>query len=130
MNVSRHALGAAVNPNPYAGTYSDIACPTSCYLLGNGLDMEILGQECWPCHNVCPSGTAWDTSSLSCSSTPATQAPPNTGCPGWCSWLPFASTLFASDCGPCSGNVGGTNPAWLIGGLVAVTAALVIALKV
>jgi hypothetical protein len=65
-------LGACSQADPYPGTFSSINCPTSCWLLGNGLDMELLGQECWPCGNTCPSGTCWDTTALACSGTPAT----------------------------------------------------------
>lgn len=120
MRLNLGALGAAaVNPNPNAGTYSDINCPTSCWLLGNGLDMSILGQECWPCHNICPSGSIWDTANNVCSGNPTATAAPNTGCPGYCSWTPFASTLFPADCGPCSDNSSATNYGlWLALGAV------------
>lgn len=75
MRVSLAALGTCAQANPNAGTYSDLNCPTSCFLLGNGLDMSMLGQECWPCHNVCPPGTCWDTGALQCSATPGTVNP-------------------------------------------------------
>ena len=75
MRVALGDLRAATQANPNAGTYYDINCPTGCYVLGNVLDMSILGQECWPCHNTCPSGTVWDTTALACSGTPATTNP-------------------------------------------------------
>lgn len=56
--------------NPYQGTYSDVNCPTRCWVLGNGLDTAILGVTCWPCHNVCPTGTIWDTKNQKCATTP------------------------------------------------------------
>src|SRR5579872_4747239 len=122
-----NGLAAAVNPNPYAGTYSDISCPTSCWLLGNGLDMSILGQECWPCHNICPTGQKWDTTALACSANPQSEAAPNTGCPSFCSWMPFATTLFPADCEPCSSNTSGTNwPMWIAIGAVAVAVVVVV----
>jgi len=61
--------------NPNGGTYSDINCPGTCYMLGNVLDMAILGNRCWPCHNVCPAGTVWDTTNLVCSANPASVNP-------------------------------------------------------
>jgi len=72
MRIGLGQLAAAFQANPDAGTYDDINCPTSCFVLGNVLDMTVLGQECWPCHNVCPAGTVWDTTNLVCSATPAT----------------------------------------------------------
>ena len=74
MRIPAHhiGLGQVAQANPNAGTYSDINCPNSCYVLGNVLDMSILGQECWPCHNVCPAGTVWDTTNLQCSANPTT----------------------------------------------------------
>jgi hypothetical protein len=109
-------LGASAN----AGTYSDPNCPFSCFVLGNGLDMAVLGSECAPCHNICPTGTVWDTTNLVCSSTPAAVNPmtpvsaagssdaTDTSCPGYCGWIPLASTLFP-ECQPCSGNVSSTS---------------------
>ena len=58
-----------------AGTYQDPNCPTSCWIFGNVLDMEILGQERWPCHNICPPGQSWDTVNLVCSGSPAATSP-------------------------------------------------------
>jgi len=125
-------LGASAN----AGTYSDPNCPFSCFVLGNGLDMAVLGNECAPCHNICPSGTAWDTTNLVCSAAPAAVNPmtplPVSGtpssdgtdsCPGYCGWIPLASTLFP-ECQPCAGTVGSTSglaiAALAIGAVVAV----------
>lgn len=68
-------LGACSQADPNAGTYDSVNCPTSCFVLGNVLDTTILGQECWPCHNVCPPGTCWDTSALQCSGTPSATNP-------------------------------------------------------
>lgn len=75
MRIARHALaglGACSQTDANPGTFSSINCPTSCFLLGNELDTAILGQECWPCGNICPSGTCWDTTALACSATPIT----------------------------------------------------------
>lgn len=68
-------LGDVAQSNPTPGTYYDLNCPNSCYLLGNVLDTSILGAECWPCHNVCPAGTVWDTAALRCSSAPGSTNP-------------------------------------------------------
>lgn len=75
MRVPRAALsglGACSQSDPNPGTFSSINCPGSCWWLGNALDTAILGQECWPCGNVCPPGTCWDTTALACSATPTT----------------------------------------------------------
>jgi hypothetical protein len=132
MMMRRHTgMGDTCNPITganCAGTYGDPNCPSSCYLLGNGLDTLLLGDECWPCHNICPSGSSWDTTQLLCldsngnpvaggtagptvSVTPTPSASPTTssatGCPGYCSWLPFSS--FSSSCSPCAANTGSTG---------------------
>jgi hypothetical protein len=126
----RNGLGSATQANPNAGTYSDLNCPTSCFVLGNVLDMSILGQECWPCHNVCPPGTVWDTSGLVCSSNPAVpnpvvpttqndQPPPT---PVDCTQV--WNQYFSDQCG-------GSSTALYVGGLaIAAIIAVVIASKV
>lgn len=68
MSYVNQGLGA-VDPN--AGTYEDPNCPFYCWSVGNLLDMELFGQNCWPCHNVCPPGQSWDTTNNVCSGTPA-----------------------------------------------------------
>jgi hypothetical protein len=74
MSYARRGMGAIAQANPYAGTYSDLNCPTSCWALGNGLD-SILGSMCWPCHNACPPGTIWDTANNACSGSPSAPNP-------------------------------------------------------
>lgn len=116
-------MGAVATSNPYPGTYSDVNCPTSCFLLGNGLDMSILGQECWPCHNLCPAGTGWDAAALACDAggfiapgLPAATGAP-AGCPGLCTSVPFYSMLNPDLCAPCA--AAGAAPdytTWIIGG--------------
>lgn len=125
--------------NPYPGSYSDVNCPTFCFLLGNGLDMAV-SQSCWPCHNICANGTAWDSTQDTCVATPGAVAgvanlvtpagttnPDGTtaaSCPGYCSWLPFASSLF-TECGPCAGAAsasGLSSTAWIGIGVAAVIA--------
>lgn len=124
---------AGLGANPYPGTYSDVNCPTKCYLAGNLLDTSLFGQDCWPCHNICPVGSVWDTANLVCSGSPEATNPQSpvpggpgsptdqSGCPGYCGWLPFASSLF-SECQPCQGQTGApsglSTSALVIGGLV------------
>ena len=115
-------VGATAPTNPYPGTYDDINCPFSCWLLGNGLDISILGQECWPCHNICPSGTGWDTSTLTCDAAGATAAANlPAGCPGLCSSVPFYSLFNPDLCSGCAAS--GSSPdytTWIIvGGILA-----------
>ena len=57
--------------NPDAGTFEDVNCPFWCWLLGNGIDTAV-SAACFPCGNVCPAGTIWDTTNYVCSATPAT----------------------------------------------------------
>ena len=118
----RRGMGAATQANANAGTYSDINCPGSCYLLGNVLDMSILGQECWPCHNVCPSGTVWDTAAMACSSNPSAPNPvtpttqdssdPATACAA-------AFGTYDPNTGVCTTITSqlGTYLPWILGGL-------------
>ena len=113
MMLASHHLGVrgfgqVAQANPQAGTYSDLNCPNSCFLLGNVLDMSILGQECWPCHNVCPAGTVWDTTALACSATPQTTNPVVPTVPQ--SALDVTLTNLQQTIG--------TIAPWLIGGLV------------
>jgi hypothetical protein len=99
-------LGQVAQANPNAGTYSDLNCPTSCFVLGNGLDMSILGQECWPCHNTCPAGTVWDTTNLQCSASPA-------------SVNPVVPVTPANPFQPFLDSIGNYLP-WVVIGLVAI----------
>jgi hypothetical protein len=122
----RVPLGALGVPNTNPGTYSDVDCPFSCFLLGNGLDNAILGNECWPCHNICPAGTVFDTTNYVCSSSPVTTNDTGGGsssCPGYCSWLPFSNIL--SQCSPCS--TGGLSST---GAMITLAAVAVIAILV
>jgi hypothetical protein len=123
MRVSRLALaglGACAQSNPSAGTYDDINCPTSCFLLGNALDMSVLGQECWPCHNVCPPGTCWDTTGMLCSATPSATNPtiPTTvndaPVPAPVDCTSTWNTMFNPQCG------GSTTALMMIGGIAIV----------
>jgi hypothetical protein len=61
------ANNCANNANP--GTFWDVNCPAYCIVGGTGL---FGGNDCWPCSNVCPSGTNFDTTNSVCSATPAT----------------------------------------------------------
>jgi hypothetical protein len=79
VSYSRIGLGSALRgfgaTSPTAGTYQDPNCPFSCWALGNILDMQVLGQQCWPCHNVCPPGQGWDLNNLVCSGSPSATNP-------------------------------------------------------
>jgi hypothetical protein len=78
MRVSMGALsglGACAQTDPYPATYESVNCPQACFLAGQFFDWT-LGQECWPCHNACPTGYCWDTTNLVCSLTPATSSTP------------------------------------------------------
>jgi len=57
----------ANNANP--GTFWDVNCPWYCAVGGTGLWG---GNDCWPCSNVCPSGTNFDTTNNVCSANPTT----------------------------------------------------------
>lgn len=121
MMVSAYGLGAVAQANPDAGTYYDINCPNSCYVLGNVLDTAILGAKCWPCHNVCPVGTVWDNAAQACSGSPVT---PNAevpvtqlpDCPSGSSWDAQLSKCVApgADFLP---TLQGYLP-WILGGVV------------
>ena len=134
--VGQVLTGAA---NPYPGTFSDVNCPGYCWLLGNFLGGTTGG--CWPCGHICANGYAWDPTSQSCLAAPGAVAsvvapptsggdtPPDASCPGYCSWVPGASTLF-SDCAPCAGAGSGSglsSTAWI--GIAVVAAIAVMALK-
>jgi hypothetical protein len=68
-------LGDVAQPQPNAGTFSDVNCPGSCWWTG-GVTGDLFGrQACWPCYNVCPAGTVWDTTALGCSQAPTTVSP-------------------------------------------------------
>jgi hypothetical protein len=66
--------------NPDAGTFMDVNCPWWCWVLGNGIDTAV-SAACFPCGNICPSGTIWDTTNYVCSATPKTSntSTPSTG---------------------------------------------------
>jgi hypothetical protein len=68
--------------NPDAGTFMDVNCPWWCYVLGNGIDTAV-SSACFPCGNICPAGTIWDTTNYVCSATPKTSntSTPSTGVP-------------------------------------------------
>lgn len=82
----------AVDPN--SGTYQDVNCPFYCWAAGNVLDMELFGNHCWPCHNICPPSQPWDTTNLVCSGSPQTQGSlpaispsgDGSGCPAGTAW--------------------------------------------
>lgn len=123
-------LGACAQTDPNPGTFSSINCPTSCFVLGNVLDTTILGQECWPCGNVCPSGTCWDTTNLQCSATPATTngVVPTTvndaPAPAPVDCTSIWNSMFNSQCG-------GSTTFLMIGGIAVVAlVAVVLANKV
>jgi len=87
-----------------AGTFADPNCPFSCWVFGNILDTEVLGQECWPCGNVCPSGQSWDTTNLVCSANPATTNPEAiASTPGGSGNCPTGQT-WNSVLGECQGS--------------------------
>lgn len=80
VGVDTTSQSSAIGPNlanPDAGTFSDVNCPWWCWVLGNGIDTAVSSQ-CFPCGNVCPAGSIWDTTNLTCSATPVTS---NTGTP-------------------------------------------------
>jgi hypothetical protein len=123
---SLSGLGACSQADPNAGNFASINCPNSCYLLGNVLDTMILGQECWPCGNVCPPGTCWDTTALACSATPITT---NTVTPTTTNDQPAPAPV---DCTSTwnqltNSQCGGSNLPLILGG-VAVAAILAIVL--
>jgi hypothetical protein len=133
MRIGMGQLAACVQGgNPSAGTYSDINCPNSCYVAGNVLDMMFLGQQCWPCHNVCPSGYCWDTTALQCSANPTGQ---NTAVPPTIDDTPPPAPipppdctsawnqLFAAQCG------GSSTPLYIGGAIVAALLAIVVVNK-
>lgn len=62
-------LGACSQADPNAGTASSINCSAVC---ANTWPFAEMFQTCWPCANVCPVGTCWDTTNLICSPNPAT----------------------------------------------------------
>lgn len=113
-----------VIPYPGAGTTNDPNCGWECdipfYRLG--------AQCCWPCANICPPGTQWDTTNCVCSQTPesvadgtaptpGTAATP-TGCPDGQTWNSDDAQCEASCTGPlCAVGISGTTTA-IIGGLV------------
>jgi hypothetical protein len=113
-----YGLGAAAST---AGTYQDPNCPLSCWIAGNVLDMELLGQECWPCHNICPPGTSWDAAALVCDTTGAgaPEAIPTTTGDASGNPCPDGTVWNATD-GQCENpviaGIGSYLP-WIVGGL-------------
>lgn len=113
---SLNGLGACAQSDPNPGSFASVNCPTGCYILGNVLDTFLLGNECWPCGNVCPAGTCWDTTNLACSATPVTTnsvvpvaqnsapPPPPTDC------TTLWNSMFNSQCG-------GSDTYLMIGGI-------------
>lgn len=84
------ANNCANNPNP--GTFWDVNCPFYCLVGGTGLWG---GNDCFPCSNICPAGTNWDTTNYVCSSNPITtkcvggvsgQPNPLSAIPAW-AWI-------------------------------------------
>lgn len=128
MRVAMGLLGlGATPPADNVGTYSDPNCPSYCFLLGNVVD-EAVSNQCWPCHNICPNGTAWDKASTSCLPTSGSGPAATNSCPGYCAWVPFATTLF-TECQPCtqtSGGSGLTTPGLIGAGVAAIALILVL----
>jgi hypothetical protein len=128
------SLGPAANNcanNTKPGTSGDVNCPFWCFALPDFM----WPASCWPCSNICPTGTNFDTTNNVCSANPVTTnciqggAPvaPGTnpataasGCPSYCT-LPFTSSLAA--CAPCAG----ANPSSNNNGLLFAGAAVVVA---
>jgi len=73
MYLGLGGLGqSCAQTDPNAGTISSINCPGWCLPLGWLADLGYTPQSCWPCSNVCPPGTCWDTTNLVCAGAPAT----------------------------------------------------------
>jgi hypothetical protein len=105
-------LGDVAQPQPNAGTFSDVNCPTSCWFTG-GVTGDLLGrQACWPCYNLCPAGTVWDTTALACSATPATTSPT----------VPVVQQSPGVSAIQAAGQALGSYLPWVVVGLVALVA--------
>lgn len=132
----RRGLGAVAQAgNPNAGTYYDINCPNRCYVMGNVIDTSLpsflgFGNKCWPCHNVCPPGTVWDTNVDGCSAAPVapnpvvpiTELTPDQACAA-SGGTYDPNTGFCAPPTPLDTSVSklvGYIP-WVVGGLVAMT---------
>ena len=124
MAYGRRGLGQST-----AGTYQDPNCPLLCWVTGNILDMELLGQMCWPCHNVCPPGTGWDPNLDTCDTSGA--GLPEAISPAYASGAnpcPTGQTWNASD-GQCENpmlaSLEGYIP-WIVGGLGIVAVLMIV----
>jgi hypothetical protein len=120
--VGSPANNCANNGAP--GGSGDVNCPFWCMAMPDFM----WPASCWPCANICPTGTNFDTTNNVCSANPTTTnckqgggvvapgtnpATAPSGCPSYCS-LPLTSSLAA--CIPCAG----ANPASATQGLLVV----------
>ena len=120
-------LGVSATPGviPYsgAGTSNDPNCGWACDIPF----YQAFAQQCWPCHNICPPGTQWDTTNEVCSSAPqtvnpATQPTPGAvgvlgsgGCPAGQAWNEVDAQCEASCTGPlCSLGINLSDPGTLM----------------
>lgn len=105
-------LGDVAQPQPNAGTFSDVNCPTSCWFTG-GVTGDLFGrQACWPCYNLCPAGSVWDTTALACSQAPATTSPT----------VPVTEQSPTVTAIQATGQALGSMMPWVVIGLVALVA--------